>query len=185
MHETTPERPPVDRFVWERALRASDVTGNAMLVLLTLATHMNRDGTEGRPSQATLAAQTGLSDRSVRRYLAAAVDDEWLTKVSRGHRRGDGQAMASVYQTSLPVTCDRKSVDSTGQECPEEDYLYRPDAASLPAKSATSTGHPWPPTKPLDQEENKGDPDRISERHKAAAADGLRAYREAVGREAS
>ena len=179
MHDSTPEHLSVDRFEWERSLRRCDVTGNALLVLLVLATHMDRDGTNGRPSQATLATETGLSARTVRRHLSDACSAGWLTQVSRGHRRGDGHGVASNYSTSQPVTTDRLSDDSTGHPLPVEDYLYRSDAASQPDKSTVSTGHPWPPTKPLDQEENKARPE-ISDTHKAFAVDALRSIRNGV-----
>jgi hypothetical protein len=171
----------VKRFEWERALRSSDVTGSALLVLLVLGTHMDGDGTNGRPSQATLAAETGLSKRSVRQYLADAVDAGWLVQVSRGHRRGDGTTAASCYSTSQPAAGRHLSVVSTGDVSPLEDDLNRQDPTSQPAESGASTGDGLPPTNPTDQKETRR-VGTIDPEHQAVAANGLRAYREAVGR---
>lgn len=171
------------RYDWERALRSSDVTGSALLVLLVLATHMDADGTNGRPSQATLAEQTGLSKRSVRQYLADAVEAGWLVQVSRGHRRGDGTTAASCYSTSQPATDRHLSVVSTGDTPPLDDYLNRQDEASQPAGSDTSTGDGLPPTNPIDQKETSVP--EIADEHRTVAAAGLGALKSIIRGEAS
>jgi hypothetical protein len=73
-----------------------------LLVLLTLGIYMRADGTQARPSLATLGAKTGLHPGSVGRHLRWARDRGWLIQVARGHRRGDGIAVASVHRAAVP-----------------------------------------------------------------------------------
>jgi hypothetical protein len=122
-----------------------------------LGTHMSRDGSDARPSQATLAEETGYKERSVRQHLADAVDAGWLVLVSRGHRTGDGRSMASNYAASLPAGWCRLTPTSTGTGAPLETNLNRQESRSQPARNGTSTGTGVPPTKPFDHEKNKAD----------------------------
>lgn len=146
----------VGRFNWERALRGDEgPTGTRLLVLLTLATYMNADGTNASASQATLARATGQAARTVRQHLAAAVEDGWLERTRRGHRRGDGVNVTSSYDASLPARVRQlrqpeehpEAQVSTGTATPLEEVLYRQEDASLPARDSTSTGAGVPPTK--------------------------------------
>lgn len=97
-------RPPQPfRFRWEQTLRSDPSTGGTlMLVLLTLATYADADGTRMLASQATLATGAGLGVSTVRKHLRAAVDAGWLTVVSRGHRTWDGKGVPSEYSLSIP-----------------------------------------------------------------------------------
>jgi hypothetical protein len=148
----------VDRFLWERQLRASaDVAGVRLLVLLTLGTYMDADGSGARPSQASLATATGQSERTVRRHLAAARAGGWVTLERRGHRRGDGGSHSSSYRASVPAGHQWPvEAVSTGQPGPEEAAstghagpVERSQPATggpQPATGDRSTGHPCPPT---------------------------------------
>lgn len=94
----------VDRFSWERGIRDhDDVLGNRLLVLLTLGIYMRADGTGARPSLTTLASKTGLHPGTVGRHLRWARGNGWLKQASRGHRRGDGIAVASVHRATMPT----------------------------------------------------------------------------------
>jgi hypothetical protein len=136
------------RFRWERALRSDDQTrGTRLLVLLALGTYMDADGTNASVSQATLAAATGQGDRTIRQHLTAAVEDGWLVRTRRGHRRGDGVGMTSSYRASLPARVRQLSEASTGTVQPVEDDLNRQHDASQPADQVVSTGTGLPPTK--------------------------------------
>lgn len=164
----------VGRFVWEHRLRAAeDVTGTRLLVLLALGTWMNADGSNGRPGHARLAGETGLSERTVRHHLAAAVESGWLVQVQRGHRVGE-RAVASCYEATtptggpvpvdLPSTGDASPVDpvdeqtSTGGHPPvvvDNAPDHRHPAATgtcgqpaPPAAPRASTGTQPPPTRP-------------------------------------
>ena len=145
----------VGRFAWERALRGVEgPTGVRLLVLLTLGTYMNSDGTNAAVSQATLAAATGQADRTVRQHLAAAVEEGWLERTRRGHRRGDGTPVTSVYRASLPARIRQLSEESTGTGSPVEEDLNRQETTSQPAREGTSTGAGVPPTKGFTYQED-------------------------------
>ena len=78
------------------------VIGNYMLVLLALGTYMDSDGAHARPGVERLTRDTGLAERTVKRWLAAALADGWLELVHRGHRRGNGTKVANEYAALLP-----------------------------------------------------------------------------------
>lgn len=150
------------RFEWERALLASNLPSTRRHVLLTLGVYMNADGSGARPGIARLVDGTGLRDRAIRGHLSAAVDAGWLELVSRGHRRGDGRARASEYRATTPIStgtgmpvdgCGQRSASaaSTGMAVPLENDSQAAAIDSLPARDATSTGTPVPPTKQLHQ----------------------------------
>jgi hypothetical protein len=93
------------------------LTGNRLLVLLTIATYMDHKGERARPAMTTLAEKTGLHTATISRHLKAARDEGWLEQVSRGHRRGDGTRVTSVYR----ATCPAESLHRN--ECEVEDDL--------------------------------------------------------------
>ena len=65
-------KPETGALALMRAIRAADLRPpGCKLVAFTLATHGDRDGTSIRPSLATLADQTGIDVRSVRRHVRA------------------------------------------------------------------------------------------------------------------
>ena len=108
----------VDRFTWERALLAdADVTAVRLAVLLALATYMGPNGDEARPGHATLAQAVGVTDRTVRGHLAAAVDAGWLEVASRGHRRGT-VGVASTYLATTPPRTPVQDDTPTGSPVP-------------------------------------------------------------------
>jgi hypothetical protein len=75
------------------------------LVVLVVGTFMAADGTEARPSVATIAECAGVGERAVKGHLAAAIEAGYLERVRRGHRNWQGHASASVYRATLPATC--------------------------------------------------------------------------------
>lgn len=149
---------PVDRFTWERALRADPrITGIRLMILLTLGTYMDADGTNARPPQKALAADTGLRERAVRGHLSWAVAHGWLVVVQRGHHIiNTGRSVASLYRASapqpapehrfydLPTTGTPEPVQetSTGTELPVEPV----DNSPQPARNGPTTGTGVPPT---------------------------------------
>jgi len=141
------------RFDWERALLACpDVTGTRLLVLLVLATYMRADGTEARPTQATLADACGLKERAVRGHLSWAVDAGWLVRVQRGHRVTSDVAVASTYRTpgTQPASPCRLATDPTGTTVPVDATPTGspvPVGETQPASGRHPTGTPVPPIK--------------------------------------
>jgi len=69
-------------------------------VLLTLSLHMGLDGDRARPSEVSLARETGLSERAVGIHLQHAVDAGWITRMVR--REGRGWARYE-YQAVIPA----------------------------------------------------------------------------------
>lgn len=101
---------PVKPIVWMRALRDDpSVIGTRLAVLWALGLRVRKDGTGWAP-QRRLAADVGVSERTVRRVLKWAEAAGVVEQTSRGHRRGDGVVRASEYRLllpSLPDTGDR------------------------------------------------------------------------------
>ena len=70
-------------------------------LLIALSLWCNGDERRCWPSQQTLARQTGLSLRAVKRHLQIADDEGWLF---RSQRRKKGKAWKyTVYELTLPV----------------------------------------------------------------------------------
>jgi hypothetical protein len=92
---------PPGRFEWERALLASDVAGNALLVLLALGTYMDRRGAGAHPGATRLSADTGLGISTVRRHLSDSTRAGWLRRTTRGGRRGHVRTSAE-YASAIP-----------------------------------------------------------------------------------
>lgn len=153
-----PDPNPVDRFTWERSLRSDPaVTGTRLLVLLVLGSYMDADGSNARPPQATLAADTGLKERAVRGHLSWAVANGWLVVVQRGHHIiNSGRAVASLYRASRPQPaskCRLNDQTSTGTPAPVESAttgttmpVEEVAGAPQPANEAPTTGTLVPPT---------------------------------------
>lgn len=79
-------------FVWNEAVRGSDMPTTRKAVLWCLATYMNARGREAWPSVTTLARGASLSERATRRHLKAAVRDGWLARWRGEYSRGRGSA---------------------------------------------------------------------------------------------
>lgn len=139
--------PKVSRFAWERAVRDAPLAAMAKLLLLTVGTYLHADGSGARPSMETLSKSTGLKERAVRKHMADVLAAGYLERVTRGHRRGDGAAVASTYRACLPF--------STGTDVPQD---TQPQPAPKPASTGTepaSTGTDVPPNNGFaDQEEH-------------------------------
>ncbi len=70
-------------------------------LLLSLGRRMDADGTSCYPSTRTIAARTGLSERTVCTHLELAETEGWLQRSARG--RGAGQAWRGhEYRPSVP-----------------------------------------------------------------------------------
>lgn len=86
------------------------------LVLLTLANHAHRDGTNAYPSAATIAEATQLSVRTVQRYLVALEDDGLIRRGEQAAADGiPAQYRPIVYDLAMPqVRHDDVSTGRTG-----------------------------------------------------------------------
>jgi hypothetical protein len=93
---------PLARFEWERCVRRTSMAKELKLTAFVLASYADADGTRVKPSQATLSAVIGASDRSVRRYVRELRAAGFLTLVLRGGGRF-AAGRPSEYRLSLPA----------------------------------------------------------------------------------
>jgi len=120
----------VQTYVWQLELQPSH-----KLVAIALADHCHDDGSEARPSQALLAAKTGLSDRHVRRILRDLVE---LGVISV--QRAPGAHRATCYRFALPDDFGKIRPDTMSAQ-----RKTRPDiGAARPDICDSQTGHPCP-----------------------------------------
>jgi DNA-binding transcriptional MocR family regulator len=82
---------------WRRAVLASDLTRGQKIVAMALAEHMNGEGGSCYPSVKTLASETGLSVRGVRKAIAELSRRKWISRKRGGSRPGH----TSRYQALL------------------------------------------------------------------------------------
>jgi Helix-turn-helix domain len=117
-----------------RAWAVPDMAPLPRLMLLALADLANDAGGQCFPSQATLARQTGISDRHVRNLLADLIAAGHVTLV----RKATGSTSAS-YQLTLPplpaATASRQPVP-TGTGYRKPDSPLPANGARLPEASA-------------------------------------------------
>lgn len=67
-------------FQWRSAITSSDLPSTTRLVLFAISLYMNGKGEKAFPSQARLASDCGLSDRSVRDQIKRAEADGFIGK---------------------------------------------------------------------------------------------------------
>lgn len=92
------------RFDWERAIRRIQFPSPlkaCKLVALMAATYASADGTNVYPGSRRLAADSQLSERTVRACLDHLRERGLIFRLSKGSNFGR-QARASVYQLCLP-----------------------------------------------------------------------------------
>jgi hypothetical protein len=88
---------------WRVAVRDSDLDPTARHVALTLSLRMNADGGSCHPSIATLAADTGRSERTVQVALGVLRDAGWLAIDG-----GGGRQRTNHYRATTPKKVQRK-----------------------------------------------------------------------------
>jgi DNA-binding transcriptional MocR family regulator len=87
---------------WRRILDDPAVTGDVLTVALIISTQAWwQDGSRAVISTARVAEALGVSTRTVKRHTQRLRGLGYLELTERGHRRGDGAAMANVYALSL------------------------------------------------------------------------------------
>jgi hypothetical protein len=107
--ESPPSPPPPKQFRgeterWWRAIGDDpQVTGTCHHVALMISTEARRDtGTRAMISVDRIVRATGVSEKTVRRYTQQLQKIGYLKLARRGHRLGDGKAMANVYDLCFP-----------------------------------------------------------------------------------
>lgn len=88
---------PLTRFEWEKTVRQVVMPATTKLVAFCLATYADRTGTNARPGRKRLAAECGVSRRTVERQLAWLQEKGLLAKTFDGQTAGR-RGLASVYR---------------------------------------------------------------------------------------
>lgn len=126
----------VDRFTWERHLLGSVEPPTRKLVLLALASFVNKRGV-AFPTQQQLAEACGLTPRAIRSHLAAAIECGWVERTRVGR-----SGVASEYVLKLS-TAGTAVPPPTGTQVPlGERQAEREDAQAEPDDTSTGTGVP-------------------------------------------
>ncbi len=105
------ERKTLERFDWLREVFSADgpTSPSARLVAATLGMRMRANLSGCFPSQATIAAESGLSERTVRTSLKELEAGGWLVIVKE---KGSSKWVHSVYLPRLP---DRRRLPQTAE----------------------------------------------------------------------
>ncbi len=129
-------------FTWRSAICDSGVAPTARHVALTLSLHMSERGDSAWPAVATLAAETGLSERGVQKALRMLEAAGWIEVVLGGGRR-----RSSRYRAAVP-----KKPPAAGEIPPHPPTEKGEPGAPFPAKReekrvnvATEKGEPGAP----------------------------------------
>ncbi len=84
-------------FDWRSAICDSDLEPISRHVALTLSLHMSVRGDSCFPSMVTLAGESGLDERTVRRHIRALRESGWISV-----RLGGGRGRSNHYSASIP-----------------------------------------------------------------------------------
>lgn len=124
-------------FTWRSAIASPEcaLSSTARLVALTLSLHMNERGASCFPSVATLAKETGLSDRSVQKSIALLEADGWLEVKQGGSPRG-GRRAANTYRAAFPESYLNEAGEA-GEARPVNEVR---GSEGRPVNEATATG---------------------------------------------
>jgi hypothetical protein len=92
-------------FAFMEAVLASDLTPTQRLVLIVHAKHADADDdrlTNSYPSEDTLAAETGLSKKTIYTARKALAEMGWLIQTHSG--RGGSSKLANAYDLAVPFS---------------------------------------------------------------------------------
>lgn len=132
-----------DRWNW-RELVASELSGlppTTRLVLLTISLHMNENGANCWPSQASIVKRTGLSERAVREHLDIAERYQWI-RVEQRRRPGKAWFNHQYY----PIVPDKLADEIKAAPWEDDPKWERPAprAARKGSRPANGAEHPAP-----------------------------------------
>jgi hypothetical protein len=83
--KTTQPKTFLERDNWMRAVNASDLPRGARCLAFAIALHLNVKTGRCDPGHKALSEDTGISERSVRRFLELLERDGWFATKRRGH----------------------------------------------------------------------------------------------------
>jgi hypothetical protein len=129
--------PEFSKLNWLKRLSGADLTDGEFRVLVSIFNHTDERGRRCYAKQTTLAAETGKSDRQVRRIIPELVRKGWLTEVRKGTGRS---GLASEFDLSTPETPDThvRCSDSARAETPDTGVRYSEETPDI---SGQITGH--------------------------------------------
>lgn len=107
-------RSPVKTVEWRKKLPAPsrELPRAQRDVLLQLADAMNGLG-RGFVDQQRLAREAAVGLATVKRAVRWAIGAGFLDRTGRGHRKGDGSAVASTYQLTVPQQLNSSTAQSS------------------------------------------------------------------------
>lgn len=88
------------RWLWRKAIAASELTSTQKLVAHTLALHMNADGGSCFPSIDTICSEGGLGRTAVKNALRELDREGWISRSGGGSGAGAGNT--ARYQATFP-----------------------------------------------------------------------------------
>jgi hypothetical protein len=93
---------PVDRYTWQQVVYSEHGPRSAVArtILIAVSLHMDANGQNAWPSQATIARRALVSPRSVVAKLEAAEHDGWIARYEAG-RSGKGWRLYR-YEATVP-----------------------------------------------------------------------------------
>ena len=122
------------KAVWKH----SKAVGSARLVLLCIAEHYNDKSQTAWPSTATIARETRVSIRQVKRAIKQLVDDGELDVIQEGLGRGN----TAVYQILLPIEPPKKGdmVSKKGDISSRKGDMVSPNEADIKGDISSRKG---------------------------------------------
>ena len=147
---------PQDRT---RAILRSGLDTEAKIIAIAIADYLSDDAGRAWPAMVTLSRDTGLTTRTLRRRVAAAVAQGWLdTERRAGGSTRYAVAWACPALAPVAVTPDRES-PRTGSP-PGQGVHPTPDTESTPPGQGV---HPTPDRESTEVDQGKGPSIRPSE----------------------
>jgi hypothetical protein len=125
------------KLTWLSGLTGADLTDGEYRVLVAIFNHTDESGQRCYAKQTTLAAETGRSDRQVRRIIPELIRKGWLVEV----RKGSGRAgLSSEFNLSTPEYRTPVSAipDASPKQIPDTHDRY---SEGIPDISGMNTGH--------------------------------------------
>lgn len=141
----------ITKMTYVTELRGADLSDSEFRVHMMLWTHSSADLSSARPTVSTLMAETGYSERTVRRSLSGLREKGFIQLDSPGGNVG-GKNLAAVYTLTLPegggATSDTPGVPAvTGGPCQQR---QGGPATGGPLSDPSSDPEPGPESDPRD-----------------------------------
>lgn len=129
----------MNKFEYQKRLRGAGLTAPQYMVLMTLQTYANADGTRAHPGWERLRADTGLDPRTIKSAVGALCKRGFLREVESKKVRGS----ANVYDLTLPD----EGTTVAQQENPRSAEPNPRGTSDAPrgTSDAVQGGHPVPP----------------------------------------